>query len=70
MGSSVNELKHTRHIQEVVMERVLQLTLLHCLEQGVVIPIGVVVTAATGVEKRSRAQGLFLVSVKDNFQTW
>ena len=32
--------------------------------QGVVIPIGAVVTAATGVKKRSRAQGLFLVSVK------
>ena len=32
VGSSVNELRHTRHIQEVVVERVLQLTLLHCLE--------------------------------------
>ena len=33
--------------------------------QGVVIPIaGAVVTAATGVKKRSRGQGLFLVSVK------
>ena len=29
-----------------------------------VIPIGSVVTAATGVKKRSRGQGLFLVSVK------
>ena len=29
-----------------------------------VIPIGAVVTAATGVKKRSRGQGLFLVSVK------
>ena len=32
--------------------------------QGVVIPIGAVVTAATGVKKWSRGQGLFLVSVK------
>ena len=32
--------------------------------QGVVIPIGAVVTAATGVKKHSRRQGLFLVSVK------
>ena len=32
--------------------------------QGVVIPIGTVVTAATGVKKWSRGQGLFLVSVK------
>ena len=32
--------------------------------QGVVTPIGAVVTAATGVKKRSRGQGLFLVSVK------
>ena len=29
-----------------------------------VIPIGALVTAATGVKKRSRGQGLFLVSVK------
>ena len=29
-----------------------------------VIPIGAIVTAATGVKKRSRGQGLFLVSVK------
>ena len=29
-----------------------------------VIPIGTVVTAATGVKKQSRGQGLFLVSVK------
>ena len=29
-----------------------------------VIPIGAVVTAATGVKKQSRGQGLFLVSVK------
>ena len=29
-----------------------------------VIPIGAVVTAATGVKKRSRGQGMFLVSVK------
>ena len=29
-----------------------------------VIPIGAVVTAATGVKKRSRGQGLFSVSVK------
>ena len=34
------------------------------LTQGVVTPIGAVVTAATGVKKRSRGQGLFLVSVK------
>ena len=34
------------------------------LIQGVVTPIGAVVTAATGVKKRSRGQGLFLVSVK------
>ena len=34
--------------------------------QGVVIPIGAVVTAATGVKKRSRDQGLFLVSVKQS----
>ena len=33
-------------------------------QQGVVIPKGVVVTAATGVKKQSRSQGLFLVSVK------
>ena len=32
-------------------------------DQGVVTPIGAVVTAATGVKKRSRDQGLFLVSV-------
>ena len=32
--------------------------------QGVVIPISAIVTAATGVKKRSRGQGLFLVSVK------
>ena len=32
--------------------------------QGVVIPIGAIVTAATRVKKRSRGQGLFLVSVK------
>ena len=32
--------------------------------QGVVTPIGAVVTAATGVKKRSRGQGLFSVSVK------
>ena len=32
--------------------------------QGVVIPIGAVVTASTEVKKRSRGQGLFLVSVK------
>ena len=32
--------------------------------QGVIIPIGAVVTVATGVKKRSRGQGLFLVSVK------
>ena len=37
---------------------------LNILSQGVVIPIGAVVTAATGVKKRSRGQGLFLVSVK------
>ena len=36
----------------------------YMLSQGVVIPIGAVVTAATGVKKRSRGQGLFLVSVK------
>ena len=35
-----------------------------CVIQGVVTPIGPVVTAATGVKKRSRGQGLFLVSVK------
>ena len=35
-----------------------------CVQQGVVIPIGAVVTAATRVKKRSRGQGLFLVSVK------
>ena len=41
------------------------LTVCHAPEtQGVVIPIGAVVTAATGVKKRSRGQGLFLVSVK------
>ena len=34
------------------------------LLQGVVIPISAVVTAATGVKKRSRGQGLFMVSVK------
>ena len=34
--------------------------------QGVVIPIGAVVTAATGVKKRSRGQGLFLVSVRQS----
>ena len=34
------------------------------LDQEVVIPIGAVVMAATGVKKRSRGQGLFLVSVK------
>ena len=34
------------------------------LKQGVVIPIGAVVTAATRVKKQSRGQGLFLVSVK------
>ena len=33
-------------------------------KQGVVIPIGAVVMAATRVKKRSRGQGLFLVSVK------
>ena len=40
--------------------------------QGVVIPIGAVVTVATGVKKWSRGQGLFLVSVKRSrtFQTW
>ena len=32
--------------------------------QGVVTPIGAVVTAATGVKKWSRGQGMFLVSVK------
>ena len=32
--------------------------------QGVVTPIGAVVTAVTGVKKWSRGQGLFLVSVK------
>ena len=32
--------------------------------QGVVTPIGAIVTAATGVKKRSRGQGLFLMSVK------
>ena len=32
--------------------------------QGVVIPIGAIVTTATRVKKRSRGQGLFLVSVK------
>ena len=32
--------------------------------QGVVTPIGAVVTAATEVKKQSRGQGLFLVSVK------
>ena len=32
--------------------------------QEVVTPIGAVVTAATGVKKWSRGQGLFLVSVK------
>ena len=32
--------------------------------QGVVIPIDAVVTAATGVKKRSRGHGLFLVLVK------
>ena len=32
--------------------------------QGVVIPIGAIVTAATGVKKQSRGQGLFFVSVK------
>ena len=31
-----------------------------------VIPIGAVVTAVTGVKKRSRGQGLFLVSVKQS----
>ena len=36
----------------------------HTKLQGVVIPIGAVVTAVTGVKKRSRGQGLFLVSVK------
>ena len=34
--------------------------------QGVVIPIGAVITAATGVKKQSRGQGLFLVSVKQS----
>ena len=34
------------------------------LEQGVVIPIGAIVMAVTGVKKQSRGQGLFLVSVK------
>ena len=34
--------------------------------QGVVILIGTVVPAATGVKKRSRGQGLFLVSVKQS----
>ena len=47
--------------------------------QGVVIPIGAIVTAATGVKKQSRGQeavkgsrAVFGVSqaVKDNFQTW
>ena len=43
--------------------------------QGVVIPIGAVVTAATGVKKRSRVKGSRAVfgvgqAVKDNFQTW
>ena len=36
----------------------------YVLHQGVVTPIGAVVTAATGVKKRSRGQGLFLVLVK------
>ena len=49
------------------------------LSQGVVIPIGAVVTAVTGVKKRSRGQeavkgsrAVFGVgqAVKDNFQTW
>ena len=38
--------------------------LLPSMAQGVVIPIGAIVTAATGVKKRSRGQGLFWVSVK------
>ena len=37
--------------------------------QGVVIPIGAVVTAATGVKKRSRAVFGVGQAVKDNFQT-
>ena len=39
--------------------------------QGVVIPIGAVVTAAIGVKKHSRGQGPFLVFVKRSrtFQT-
>ena len=37
-----------------------------CTWQGVVIPIGAVVTAVTGVKKRSRGQGLFLASVKQS----
>ena len=39
--------------------------------RGVVTPIGAVVTAMTGVKKRLRGQGMFLVSVKvvkDSFQ--
>ena len=40
------------------------------LYQRVVIHIGAVVTAATGVKKQSGGQGLLLVSVKDNFRTW
>ena len=37
--------------------------------QGVVTPIDDVVTAATGIKKRSRGQRLFLAAVKDSFQT-
>ena len=36
------------------------------MPQGVVIPIGAVVTAVTEVKKWSRGQGLFLVSVKQS----
>ena len=37
--------------------------------QGVVIPIGAVITAATGVKKQSRAVFGVGQAVKDNFQT-
>ena len=35
-------------------------------DQGVVIPIGTIVTAVTGFKKWSRDQGVFLVSVKQS----
>ena len=63
-GSSFDHLQCAKSIPSFLHTTSDQILQSEKAGQGVVIPIGAVVTAATGVKKRSRGQGLFLVSVK------